>query len=60
MGRYSHWRTPKLEAELAAVLKLQQMPVRKGKAAASLAALENKRLHEIQIDIESVLKKRRR
>lgn len=57
---YKHWRTPKLEAELAAVIQLQRSPVRRGKNAASIARLENNRLHEIQEAIEGVLKNRRR
>ncbi len=62
MNRYSHWRTPKLEAELAAVKKLGlwNNPQHYPKAGKSLLALESRHYSETASEIEAVLKKRRK
>ena len=61
-NQYLHWRTPKLEAELAAVrkLKLTESPKKAGKSQKSLIAFENRRYSEIEKQIEGVLEGRYR
>jgi hypothetical protein len=59
---YSHWRTPKLEAELEAVKKLKGWQTKEHypKANKGSLALEHRRYVEIESSIEDVLKKRKK